>query len=99
MAELERDGVRRVVPVGLVQPHAVPNDPGAPRLAPELPVAEYYRRLMEPDELAHEALQILLLWNAVPVKPADLVILAVSVVVSSLRVADFVSHEQHRPPL
>ena len=66
---------------------------------PVAPVAEEPAALAETEQAAHKAEQIALLFNPAPVKPTDLVVLAVGVVVALLGVADLVAHQEHGPAL
>src|SRR3954454_5921150 len=68
---------------------------GQEAAALEIPLAPAQR-----DHLAEEPEDVaLLLAREIPVEPADLVVLAVGVVVALLRAADLVAGDEHRRPL
>src|SRR5262245_44668678 len=70
------------------------------RLAMEKPPAMERRLLVvDRDEPAYERQQLLLVLIQFPIEPRDLVVLAVSVVVAALAVADFVARQEHRNSL
>ena len=50
----------------------------------------------KPDQVAEEIVDILVFFQIAPVKPGDLVVLAVSVVVAKLGVAKLISGKEHR---
>ena len=53
----------------------------------------------ECDQLSRKFQQLLLGFIKIPIKPADLVVLTVGVVVSALRTADFIAATDHRHAL
>jgi hypothetical protein len=100
------DRARKVrAPVGVGHGLAVGAEPldvrrPAERVALEPAAAvEDRMRLPERDELARELEQRGALLLEAPVEPAELVVLAVGVVVAALRAAHLVAHEQHRHAL
>ncbi len=92
--------VRPVVPVHPAAVRLQPDhvvEPGIPRwpavaelVGPQQPPA-----LADDDEAAKEIREVPVA-DALPVHPADLVVLAVGVVVAPLRAFDLVAHQQHR---
>src|SRR5262249_47969621 len=99
IGQFEGQRMRIIAPIGPVQMDAVPRYLRATRLGPVLAVAEYHRSLVKTKEVAYEAQDVSVLGNGVPVKPADLIVLAVGVIVAPLRAPHFVAHEQHRAAL
>src|SRR5690606_3810258 len=73
-------------------------DARAGYLAPaeEMPAAEHGVLAAQPHHALHERQELALLRAEIPVKPADLVVLAVGVVVAALGAPDLVAAEQHR---
>ena len=54
--------------------------------------------LAEMDHIPEELVDILVLLKQPPVKPRDLIILAIRIVVAKLGIAKFVSRKEHRRP-
>src|SRR4029077_4683846 len=52
-------------------------------------------RVAKPNQLACELEKLILLFVAIPIEPADLVVLAISVIVAFLRSARFVAAAEH----
>ena len=85
----------RVGPVGQSSLRAEPMDLG---VRVELLLTQNRMRSTKGDHATGEVEDFSVLFQAVPVMPARFVVLAVSVVVTALGAAKFVSAEQHRHP-
>ena len=84
MSQFKGQTVRVFAPVRLAQAHPVPADVGALGFKPVAPVAEKLAALTKTEQTADKAQQITVGVNQAPIKPTDLVVLAVGVVVALL---------------
>ena len=98
-SQSEGEGVRVVAPVRVFERHSMPFDA---RPAQELIEAERRPRhhditaLPKSDECFDESVDIAISLQQTPVEPADIGVLAVSVIVASLGSAHLIAHEKHR---
>ena len=83
----------RVCPVGQSAERAKPINVSA---GVELLLTQHRMRSTKGDHAASEARNLPVLFQTVPVIPARFIVLAIGVVVASLRAAKFVAAEQHR---
>jgi hypothetical protein len=75
----------------------MPFDPGSLGTASRRKSATPQERVIapEPDQQAEEPEQIGIAFEEIPIEPADLVVLAIGVIVSALAPAGFVSGQNH----
>ncbi len=101
--QVHRQRARAAAPVRQAQVDAVPRDVGPPVLtrltSEEIAPAQNGVGAAEGDQRLGEAEEIALPLEQPPVHPADLVVLAVRVVVAPLRAAELVARQQHRRAL
>src|ERR1700678_3474669 len=62
----------------------------------EFLLTQYRMRATQGDHAAGKAIDLLVLFQVGPIKPTDLVVLTVGVIVAALSAAKFVTAEQHR---
>ena len=99
LSQRERQRVRVVAPVRAIERHAVPLDACAVEELVERPrgaIATTSRRWRNAISIFDESVDVGVPLEQAPVEPADLVVLAVGVVVAALRPAHLVAHQQHR---
>ena len=95
----ERQAVRTIAPVWVVELDAVPGFLCRPQQlvqADALVLGFHVSQQPSGIEQGHEAMHIGVLRHQGPVEPARLVVLAVGVVVAALGAPHFVAHENHR---
>src|SRR4030067_1857240 len=92
--------MRMSPPIGLTQLCAVPSQAILyAAVVPEFFFTKYAAGLNECNQLADKPQQISLSLDILPVEPAQLIILAVGIVIAVLRAANFISHQDHRRTL
>src|SRR6266542_931320 len=80
-----------------IKPHHISNLRSAyPATAEKFWAAKYRVRLAKPNQPSRELQKLVLLFVACPIEPADLVVLAISIVIALLRSSPLVSAGKHR---
>src|SRR5262249_7744366 len=77
----------------------VPDNGGTTRTTPETTVAKDGRSPMKANQSCHKTSKVAVALDVAPVQPAELVVLAVSVVIPPLGASNLVAHQQHGPAL